>query len=209
MARQNFWPSGQPILYREVTQGRVWTARPVIVVCDTPEWVALCLQPGTVWRRCAPRESALPLVRCKAGLNHWRLDEVVWDLGQTLFVIHRAEAHATHLMWNRQGEFTGWYVNLQEPLRRTRLGFDFLDQELDIVVQSNGQWHWKDAEHLDQAAALGLFSPAQTRAIRQEGQRVIERIEARLPPFDATWVHWRPPADWPVARLPAGWDLVL
>ena len=208
MPKQNIWFPGQAILYREVTQGRVWTARPVTVVRDTPELVALHLRRGAVWRRGTPVEPGVSLLHCKAGRSDWRLDEVVCSFESTLLLIYGAEAHATHVMWNAGREFAGWYVNLQEPLRRTPLGFDFLDQELDVVVQPNGQWRWKDEEHLAQAEELGLFSPVQTRAIWVEAQRVIEKIEAQREPFDSTWVNWRPAEAGAAPRLPAGWEVV-
>jgi hypothetical protein len=34
--------------------------------------------------------------------------------------------------------FGAWYVNLQEPFRRSRLGFDTQDLELDVVVSPDG-----------------------------------------------------------------------
>ena len=42
--------------------------------------------------------------------------------------------HSIELMWEGRHENKGWYVHLQEPLRRTRIGFDTMDQMLDIVI---------------------------------------------------------------------------
>ena len=43
-------------------------------------------------------------------------------------------AHSVELLWNAEtGQFLCWYINLQEPLRRTPLGFD----TMDLV----GQWN--------------------------------------------------------------------
>jgi hypothetical protein len=33
-------------------------------------------------------------------------------------------------------------------LRRTRLGFDTRDQALDVVVEPDGTWQWKDEDQL-------------------------------------------------------------
>ncbi|MBA2556665.1 MAG: DUF402 domain-containing protein [Chloroflexi bacterium] len=41
-------------------------------------------------------------------------------------------AHAIHLWWQPPDwRFGGWYINLQEPIRPTPLGFDFMDHLLD------------------------------------------------------------------------------
>jgi len=198
------WSHGDQVVYRETVQGRVWTARPVTVVCDTPERVALCLHHGTHWQRCTPLEAGTDLVRCKAGQAPWRLEAARIEFGDTLILIAPAEAYAAHLMWNPAQQFMGWYVNLQAPLRRTRLGFDFLDHELDLVVPPHGDLRWKDEDHLALAETLGLFSPAQCRQIRGEAQRVAEKARARAAPFDGSWLDWRPPAQWAVPALPEG-----
>jgi hypothetical protein len=53
-----------------------------------------------------------------------------------LYLITPGAAHAIHLWWLAPDwRFGGWYVNLQEPIRRTTLGFDYMDQMLDIVVE--------------------------------------------------------------------------
>ena len=202
------WSSGNQILYREVTHGKVWTARPVTVIQDTRDLIALCLHCNTSWKLCAPLDADTDLLQCKANLRPWKLIDAVWRYGNTVILISPGKAHAVHVMWDQQQKFVGWYINLQEPVRRTRLGFDFLDQELDIVVSPDLEWRWKDAEHLAQAQRIGLFSPEQVAAIRQEAERVIENIRTKVASFDGSWNDWRPPLDWSIPHLPEGWDQV-
>lgn len=201
-----FWNPGTPILYREVWRGRVWTARPVLVVQDTPDLVALYLRPATRWMVPAGNRQ-LYFSYLQAG--SWPLVEVTWSYGDTLFLLHPGAAHAVHVMWQGPArEFAGCYVNLQEAARRTALGFDFMDQELDILVTPDLSWRWKDEDHFQRAQADGRYSVAQAQAIRAEGELVIARIEARASPFCDGWERWRPPAGWPVPALPEGWDRV-
>ena len=47
------------------------------------------------------------------------------------------------------------YINLQAPMRFTRHGFDTFDHELDIVVAPDGQWVYKDEDHLEAAVTTG------------------------------------------------------
>ena len=74
----------------------------------------------------------------------------------------------------RDGEFAGWYVNLQEPLRRSPLGFETDDLVLDIRIQPDGSWAWKDEDELEEAVRLGRFTEDEAQAIRAEGERVVE-----------------------------------
>jgi len=202
------WSSGNQVLYREVAHQKVWTARPVTVIYDTPELIALYLRNSTPWKMCVPLDEQTDLLQCKANQRQWQLVDTVWNYGDTVYLIIPDAAHAVHVMWNCQHDFTGWYVNLQEPLRPTHLGFDFLDQELDIVVAPDLAWRWKDQGHLEQAHGLGLYSAEQVQSIRQEGQRVVDRIRAKAVPFDGSWNGRTPPQDWTTPGLPEGWDQV-
>jgi hypothetical protein len=205
---QSHWQPGDAIVYREVWQGRVWTGRPVTLVQDDPELIALYLADGTHWQRPEPLDASEDLFGCLLPGGDWRLVERVLTHGDSLLLIRPGEAHAVHVMWRgREREFAGWYVNLQEPLRRTALGFDFMDQELDIVVRPDlSGWAWKDEDRLARAVEAGRYTHAEAKAIRAEGERTLARLLAGEFPFDSHWEFWRPPREWPVPSLPEGWD---
>ena len=95
-------------------------------------------------------------------------------------------------MFWRDGAFEHWYVNFEQPLRRSPVGFDTFDEKLDLIVQPDGRYVWKDEDELEQAAALGLVDAA---AVRAEAARVLEEW-----PFPTGWEDWRPD---PVVADPA------
>ncbi|MFI9640691.1 hypothetical protein ACIG87_11590 [Micromonospora sp. NPDC051925] len=45
-------------------------------------------------------------------------------------------------------------------------------------------------------------------AIRAEGDRIADLLDAGQRWWDTGWADWRPDPSWPVPRLPAGWDSV-
>ncbi|MBV8715140.1 MAG: YgaC family protein [Chloroflexi bacterium] len=92
-------------------------------------------------------------------------------------------------MGTHNDRFLFWKINLQAPLRRTPLGFDSWDHLLDLWVMPDGSWSWKDEDELEEAVDLGLFSEAEARAIRAEGERVIGRLDGLIP---TGWERWRP-----------------
>ena len=92
-------------------------------------------------------------------------------------------------------------MNLQAPNRETRLGFDTTDWAIDIWVEPDGTWRWKDEEDFAEAQALGVLTPTAAAAVRAEGERV---VAAR--PWPTGWEEWRPPPEWTPAALPDGWD---
>jgi hypothetical protein len=118
-------------------------------------------------------------------------------------------SYAILLLLNDDGSPRGWYVNLQTPLARTPVGFDTVDHALDILVTlDRSSWTWKDEDELAEAIALGLFTEADAASFRSWGERAVEHLVLRQPPFDVDWEDWRLDPAWPVPQLPPGWDTV-
>ena len=100
-------------------------------------------------------------------------------------------------------------MNLEEPLRRTAIGFDTLDHELDVIVELDGSWRWKDEDDLAEVDPPGRDPDAEDEPrLRADGERAVRRILDREPPFDRDWTAWRPDPSWPIPVLPDGWDRV-
>jgi len=200
----DYWLPGTTILYRETWKGKVWTVRPVRVVQDTPDLIALYLAPNSLWKvPVEPRSRYFGYFQT----GEWELMDKTWPYGDTLFLIIPGEAHAVHAMWGKENrEFVGYYINLQEPIRRFPLGFDFMDQILDIWVNVDLSWHWKDQDSFERYVQAGRYTKEKARAIRAVGERVIQSIEAKIPPFDGRWADWLPPEEWKIPDLLEGWD---
>ncbi len=176
------------------TVGMTWPAR---VVADTDALVALWIPPDAeyrAWHR--PPGEPRRLVPAR-----WRRE--------TLRLMFPGAAHSVWCSWESPGRrFRMYYVNFEEPFRRTAIGFDTNDHALDIVVWPDFRWEWKDFDEFEALAASGVFTPDFARAVRAEADGVLAAIERRAAPFDGGWVGWRPPAEWTVPELPAGWDTV-
>ena len=198
------WSRGNPIVLREVYQGRVWAVRPVTVVEDSPDRIALYHAPGTIWKR--PVSTSGEPLRLQAP--EWELADLPWAGNAALRLTTPGAAHSVILWWEPASwHFEGWYVNLEQSFRRTTLGFDYLDQVLDIVVAPDrSSWHWKDEDEFATAQELGVLTAAEATAIRTEGDRVIAAIEANAPPFCDGWEDWRPDPMWTLPGIPEGWD---
>ena len=195
---------GDPILLREVYRGRVWAARPARVVRDAPDLVLAYLAPGMRWKRPVDARHG---ERLRMPASDWALEDATWTGPRMLHLMRSGEAHAIHLWWLAPDwRFGGWYVNLQEPMRRTSLGVDYMDHMLDIVIDPDLSWRWKDEDEIDEAVSLGLVTQAWADEVRLEGERVIERLEARRSPFCDGWERWEPDLNWPIPELPDSWD---
>lgn len=77
--------------------------------------------------------------------------------------------------WKEQcAKLRSWYVNLQDPFRRTSLGFDYLDQELDVIISPDlSTWRWKDSGRFEDLARDGLIPVERARYLREVGEEVV------------------------------------
>jgi Protein of unknown function (DUF402) len=197
------WSAGSVVALREIWRGRLWTARAAIVVEDSPARTMFFVPPGMRWK--CPVSPGGGWQRVPS--DHWLLGDRVWRRTSVLSFAWPGVAHAALLHWNASdGRFAGWYVNLQTPLTRSPIGFDYMDHVLDIEVAPDRTWSWKDEDELRGSVDRGLFTPRQAAEIRAEGKRAIRRLDARLEPFDDAWIGWRPDPRWRMPELPAGWS---
>jgi len=111
--------------------------------------------------------------------------------------------YSVWVFWSgEKREFRGWYVNLQEPFRRTATGYDTQDLELDIWLPREGGWELKDDHVLEDRVREGRYTSEQVTATRAEAQRIIEEVEAGNRWWPDDWAEWEPDPSWPTPTFP-------
>jgi hypothetical protein len=184
------------VVFRSIFRDRLLYAAPGWLLRETAQQIVTATVPGAETRQLVgPRHDVLPAIaagRERTAITPWRTNRVLW-------VTPLGAAHALGHFWDHTtGVFTGYYVNLQTPVRRSPYGFDALDHVLDIVVSPSGAWRWKDEDEFEQAVTLGLFTDAEAVEIRAEGERVIGSLPDLLP---TGWEDWLPDASWSLESL--------
>jgi hypothetical protein len=188
--------SGESILRREVWRGEPKVGWGGIVVTDEPDLLALYMPGG----------SPLAFADDFFGRPHPWSHRDRWEGHGVLQLQRPGEMHAVWVFWEGpERDFLCWYVNLQEPFRRTDRGFDTQDLELDIVVDRDGSWRYKDDEVLDVSIARGRWTIAEVKAIRGEGNRVATELDAGRRWWSDEWAVWQPDPRWRIPRLPQDW----
>ena len=117
------------------------------------------------------------------------------------------EAYAVMHFWNgADRRFPGWYLNLEEPFRRTATGYDSQDLELDVLVPIDGPCKLKDSDLLDQRVHERRFTDEQAVAIRRVGNELVARVDGGTRWWDERWASFVPQPEWRSPSFPDGWE---
>ncbi len=202
--------TGDVIVLRGLHQdGRIATAESARVVSDDDRgllaWIARGSQvirrvslTGVPTRKMPLAEKIrMPTIH---GVSTWAERDVLW-----LTPPH--SRYAVSFGFAGDGEFEGWYINLQTPARRWWGGIDSRDHALDVLVAADRTWRWKDEDEFAERTGHPLFwGEADAAAIRAEGERLISMAESSAFPFDGTWCDFKPDPFWRETELPWWWD---
>ncbi|MDD5339193.1 MAG: DUF402 domain-containing protein [Dehalococcoidales bacterium] len=208
MAKLKHFSPGQTIVLREVVHNKLWSAKPVIVVQDMPELLVFYAPPATMAKK--PKTPAGSRVKAANRVNDdWILIDSPWTDYDLLRMTIPGSIYSVLAFWDSPGmRFHDWYINMEDPLRRTGFGFDYLDQWLDAIVAPDlSAWHWKDEDEFAEAIDAGLISKDKSVVIRTEAERVVKWIQSGKSPFNS-WEKWRPDPSWQIPVLPDGWDVL-
>jgi hypothetical protein len=180
------------------------------VVDDTPDCLWLWMPPGCV-RKVPDGEPADPASRKDrmiANLRRgtWGYIDHVWE-GATLVAVRPGDWYATWCSWHPDGALWGYYVNLQMPYRRTDIGIETMDLMLDVTVEPDLTWQWKDEDEFATCLELGLYSDQLGTHVRAEAERAIGDLEARRWPYDGSFAAQRPAQPWSIPVLPDDWHV--
>lgn len=199
------WRPGDTVLYRSMIIGRPLVTIAVTVVADEPDLLVLYRPTGAPYRELVTDEGhSLPRVMRPDAVHSLSGREMdgVWPHGPSLLLTPTGAAHAILLNWSADWVFQRWYVNLQQPTGRTDDGFQMTDQFLDIVVQPDGDWDWKDDDELEEAVLAGRLTDGEAREVRHQGERIVADVTAGRTPFDGAWQNWRPDLAWSMPTVP-------
>ncbi len=178
-------------VWRDVHRGRIWRAQACRIVEESPRLIVLWFPAGC--------PAKIPARGLRIPGDRWELVDTA-PTRDSLSLSRPGRAHSIYVFWGDAGEFSHWYVNFEQPLRRSAVGFDTFDEKLDLIVRPDGSYEWKDEDELEQADAAGLLD---ANAVRAEATRVLEEW-----PFPTGWEDWRPDPAWPIPQLPVGWERV-
>jgi len=214
MTKLNLWNMGDNVLLRGVYENHPIYIQSLRVVKDTPEETALLIWPGA---ECVAPSAYIHrghdwnLVRWQETINHTlQLEKYLWHTNRFLILLEPQKFYSTICIWEAaSNKFVCYYINFQLPFRRTPLGFDTLDLDLDIVIEASYKWTWKDKGEYQDGIRSGGIRSEWVREIECAQDEVFARIEQRAYPLDDSWLNWEPDPALSKPYLPENWDEVI
>jgi len=202
---------GEVLLRRYFRGGRISFMNLVRVVADDETGLRLWIPAGYPYWRITDSAGRTLHDAPLDELTEPRLTRAQWTGSDVMVWMPEGRAYSVWWFW-RDGNFDGWYGNLEEPYVRWAdygcAGVDTSDQVLDLWVNgADRSYQWKDLEEFQERTGHPLYwNEAQAARIRATGEELIRLAEAGRFPFDGTWCGFRPDAGWTVPGLPPGAD---
>lgn len=209
------WKPGEAVALRGIYNQRVSYIQSAVVVHDHPGEVALAVLPDA---ECYAPEGYINGKHGEAGhwdrweayqKGVWKMQRYTWRANRVLILLEPEKYYASYYFWRADtNQFLCYYVNFQLPFRRNSLGFDTFDLELDIIIEPNYEWRWKDVDDYQRGIASGILLKEWVQEIEAAKPEVFARLEKRTYPFDGLWLDWMPDPKWSPPELPEKWDKI-
>jgi len=195
---------------RDRLLARVWAGH---VAADDWRGLWLWIPEGSVFRDigAADGRTFRQVPFADWGRTATAMRELRWQ-GSDVLMLHPTGAEYSVWFLFADGVFRAWYVNLERPAVRwddgPAAGIDTVDHDLDLVIEPDRSWRWKDEEEFaDHLAHPDVYWVDDEATVRAAGERVVKLVEAGEFPFDGTGCDFRPDPMWGVPEaLPPGWD---
>ncbi len=174
------FPPGAALHVREVLHGAEWASWDERVVSDDGHLLASVVADGT------------PLAFADHPYPHPWGHLAAWT-GTTVLKLRRSgDWYSVWKFFGADGlSFLSWYVNFETPVLRTADGVDVDDLQLDVVIDPDGSWRWKDVHHLAPALASGRITQDELLAVLAAATEVADLL-ARDDRWWAPWDGWTP-----------------
>ncbi|WGW12139.1 DUF402 domain-containing protein [Saxibacter everestensis] len=209
------WNSGDQIswVYRDPAFPDLVDLRPVTVVDDTDDHLAVYLESGT--RMLCQVLSDGHDIRSLPGPERFSAPRAQavrrWTGGGILAVFQPNTMYSVWCFETRPGIRNLYYVNIELPFTRDVDGIETSDLVLDVIVRPDRSFHYKDEDELELARHAGMYSDSQIASIREAASDAAQTVRRWAFPFNAGFENFRPDPTWQIPELPnsSKWQLDL
>ena len=202
---------GSIAVRRDLFRGRAWTRSPVRVLSADSSSAVTAVWPGIVTlaarRFVESGEGREKELRAAAlddlGSGEWDMAEWTWRRTGVVMEVVSDRWFTVSKMHGEDGALAYWYVNFERPPTWHASGWDTMDLAVDLVVEPDGAWRWKDEDEYEHCRRLGIVTDAEHAAVSQAREQAVALVEARAGLLGEDPANpWLPDPAWPRPTLP-------
>lgn len=101
----------------------------------------------------------------------WELASWTWRDTTKLDLMVPDAYFSVSVYFDAEEKSNGWYVDFRRPFTQTSIGLDTLDLMLDLVIESDLTYRWKDEDEYDQGRRLASSPTWSTVTCRRRVSR--------------------------------------
>ncbi|GAB3930091.1 hypothetical protein GCM10011575_28790 [Microlunatus endophyticus] len=203
------YDSGADVVVEERWHDLLWTAVPHRIIYSTAELLIGWVPAGTLSVYATNRglPETVGLTRDQRKLLalkslHARASEFA-ETPSKLSILRPDRWCRINLGFDpHDGHFLGWYVDFQIPVQPTPEGLVTKDLVLDLWINPDHSWNWKDEADYETAISQGLVDASTRPHLQREAERVLAELGRSKAPFTEEFASFRPNPEWPVPALP-------
>lgn len=203
-------PVGGTAVIRGVLNGRIWYEWAARVLNADESSVTTARWPGSATRdipfyieslRTGSRELRIESQQARAR-GEWELADSVWQRTGVVEQVESKRWFSVSRMFGADGALLCWYVNFERPPTWRSDGWDTNDLALDLVVEPDGSWEWKDEDEYEHERKVGLITDAEHASVQGAREEAVALIEARGGLFaESAGERWLPEPTWALPVL--------
>jgi Protein of unknown function (DUF402) len=204
-------PAGATAVVRGIFNRRAWYEQAVRVLDAGASQVTAARWPGSATRDIsfyveALRTGRSPLrtaAREARARGDWLLTDSTWQRTGVVEQVASGRWFSVSRMFGADGALLCWYVNFQRPPAWRADGWDTCELALDLVVEPDGAWRWKDEDEYAHDRALGLIADVEHVAVQAAREEAVAMIVAGSGMFaESPQERWVPDPRWAMPSLP-------
>jgi hypothetical protein len=211
------WPIFEPgstIVATEAWRDRLWSAAPHLVVTSDTDILVTYQPAGAVSIVSSNRDMAYTRGMSRSERKLAALETLqvspkqVYETPTKLYFYTPGSWARINLGWDpSDGHFMGWYVNFELPAEHMADGLISKDLVLDIYVNPDLTWEWKDEQEFTEAIDRNLIDAHLRDTLATEADRVLAQVAAGEGAFDPRcdprWQAFHAPEHWATPSLPS------
>lgn len=164
---------------QEVLHGHLWMEHPVKVIADDGNKLAVLLEPG----------SPFTFHTHPQGAHPWSA-HAAWKGTEVLQLYRSGDLYSVWRIFE-DGVFRRWYLNFEAAIIRRGQAFETVDYGLDLLIEPDGSWVWKDVEGMNGMRREGRMTTAQIMDVLAAAESVVEDIGSNHR-WWSSWDDWHP-----------------